>query len=332
MIQQRARIISQEKGLYRISCGGWENRAELSGKFIYETNTAADYPAVGDYVIATCPTDGSRSVITDLFPRKSAFVRRAAGSRNTRQVVARNIDTVFLCMSLNNNFNLRRMERYLSIAWDCGAVPVIVLTKADLCRDIGEKTARVESIAPGVDILTVSSYNDDIEAVKKYLTPGQTVAFLGSSGVGKSTLINKIVGNDAIKTAEIRPDGKGRHTTTHRELISLDNGAFVIDTPGMRELGLWDSAEGIDRRFSDIERLTQKCRFADCTHTNEPGCAVLAAVASGILDEDRWLSYQKLKSENRYVQNQIEYMQAKKEKFKQIAKKNKFNKKDRVKP
>ena len=170
----------------------------MSGKYIYETNTVSDYPAVGDYVVASCPTDGSRSIISNLFPRKSVFIRKAAGTNSQEQVVAANIDTVFLCMSLNNDFNIRRLERYVALSWDSGATPVVVLTKTDLCEDIEAKISEVQSIASGVDVITVSSKNNDFDAVNPYLVSGKTVAFLGSSGVGKSTLINKIIGEDII--------------------------------------------------------------------------------------------------------------------------------------
>ena len=326
MKEIRARVILQEKGLYRIAYYGEEKWAEVSGKFRYETNTVSDFPAVGDYVLASWPDDGSNSIITGLFPRKSVFIRKAAGTANEEQVVAANIDTIFICMSLNNDFNLRRLERYLVMSWECGATPVVVLTKADLCDDIEGKIYEVSQIAAGADIITVSSQNDDIDAVNKYLVPEKTLAFLGSSGVGKSTLINKIIGQDVIKTSGIRNDDKGRHTTTHRELITLENNAYVIDTPGMRELGIWNNDEGIDEVFSDIEELMLGCRFSDCTHSSEPGCAVLAALDCGELSFDRWNSYRKLKAENAYISDQGGYLQVKKMKFKEIAKINKKRK------
>lgn len=326
MNELRARVISQEKGLYRIQSGKAVKLAEISGKYRYETQTVSDYPAVGDYIIAAWPEDGSKAVITGLFPRKSCFIRKAAGKGKQEQVVA-NIDTAFICMSLNSNFNIRRLERYLAIAYESGAAPVVVLTKSDLCSDVESKILEAQNAALGVDVLAISSLDDDYEAVMPYILPGMTVAFIGSSGVGKSTLINKLTGTDSIATREIGNDDKGRHTTTHRELIQLPNGAFVIDTPGMRELGMWDSGDGIDAAFADIEALSRACRYADCTHTAEPGCAVLRALADGTLDAARLASYRKLKTENDYAADNSRYLEAKRTKFKEIAKINKANRK-----
>lgn len=325
----RARVITQEKGYYRISDGREERLAEVSGRYRYDVQTVSDYPTVGDYVVATWPEDGSNSIIETLFPRKSAFIRKAAGADGREQIVAANIDTVFVCMSLNNNYNLRRLERYIALSWDSGAVPVAVLTKADLCDDTHARIEEIQRVAVGVDVVAVSSLNDDFEAVTDYLKPGKTVAFLGSSGVGKSTLINKLLGTELIATAETGFDDKGRHTTTHRELITLPNGACVIDTPGMRELGMWDSEAGIETVFSDIETLASRCRFSDCTHNNEPGCAVCAALDDGTLDKERWKSYLKLKTENEYAANESAYLEAKENKFKEIAKINKASFKKR---
>lgn len=327
MNELRARVIAQEKGIYRISNGTDVKPASVSGKYRYEAATVSDYPAVGDYVIAEWPEDDSNAVIRSLFPRKSCFIRKAAGSGKQEQVVAANIDTVFICMSLNNNFNIRRLERYLSLTYDSGTTPVVILTKADLCGDVAGKIAEAQSAAPGVDVLAVSSLVGEYNAVLKYILPGKTVAFLGSSGVGKSTLINKLTGIDLIATREVGNDDKGRHTTTHRELIALENGAFVIDTPGMRELGMWDNDGGIDTAFRDIEALSHACRFSDCSHTTEPGCAVRAALADGTLDGARWESYRKLKTENEFAADSSRYLEAKRAKFKEIAKINKSNRK-----
>lgn len=327
MNELRARVISQEKGIYKISNGTEVKPASVSGKYRYAAQTVSDYPTVGDYVLANWPEDDSPAVIRSLFPRKSCFLRKAAGTGKQEQVVAANIDTVLICMSLNQNFNLRRLERYLSITYDSGAAPVVVLTKADLCQDVDDKVAEVRTVAPGVEILAVSSLEGDYAAVEQYLLPGKTVAFLGSSGVGKSTLINKLTGTDSLATGAIGADDKGRHTTTHRELLPLSNGAFVIDTPGMRELGMWDSGDGIDAAFRDIEALSRTCRFSDCTHTTEPGCAIQKALADGTLDAARWESYRKLNAENKTAANSSRYLEAKQEKFKEISKINKAGKK-----
>lgn len=327
MNELQARVISQEKGIYKIQSGTAVKPAEISGKYRYETKTVSDYPAVGDHVIAAWPEDGSNAVITGLLPRKSCFLRKAAGTKKQEQVVAAHIDIVFICMSLNNNFNIRRLERYLSVAYDSGAAPVVVLTKSDLCSDVESKILEAQNVAPGVDVLAISSLDEDYEAVMNFILPGKTVAFIGSSGVGKSTLINKLTGTDSIATSEIGNDDKGRHTTTHRELIQLPNGAFVIDTPGMRELGMWDSGDGIDTAFADIEELSRACRYTDCTHTAEPGCAVLRALADGTLDAARLASYRKLKTENDYAADNSRYLESKRTKFKEIAKSNKSNRK-----
>ena len=327
MNEIRTRVILQEKGMYKISNGSAVKNAAVSGKFMFTAATVSDYPAVGDYVIAEWPEDNSNAVIHSVFPRKSCFIRKAAGPENQEQVVAANIDTVFLCMSLNNDYNLRRIERYLAAAYDSGASPVIVLTKADLCDDVEIKISEIQSVAFGVDVLAVSSINMEFDVLMKYILPGKTIAFLGSSGVGKSTLINRLLGNDRIATGGLRNDDKGRHTTTHRELITLENGAFLIDTPGMRELGMWDNESGIDTVFSYIEELTCQCKFSNCTHTNEPGCAVQKALSEGTLDMTRWQSYLKLKKENEYIANGSQYLEAKHSKFKEIAKTNKANRK-----
>lgn len=326
MNEIRARVTAQEKGLYTLSSELGEKTASVSGKYMFSALTISDYPAVGDYVMAIWPEDESGAVIQSLCPRKSCFIRKAAGSGKQEQVVAANVDTLFLCMSLNNDYNLRRLERYLSVAYESGAVPVIVLTKTDLCDNVEARIQEVRALSVGADVIAVSSLENDYAAVYPYVQSGKTVAFLGSSGVGKSTLINKLLRRDAIATGGLRNDDRGRHTTTHRELLELDNGAFVIDTPGMRELGMWDNEEGIDTAFRDIEELSRRCRFRNCTHSTESGCAVLAAIADGSLDIARWESYNKLKKENEYAADGSRYLDAKRAKFKEIAKKNRKRK------
>lgn len=291
------RILSQEKDLYRMITAEGECVAKVSGKFRYQAAHPFDFPAVGDFVMAGGTGKGTQAVIHQVLPRKSVFMRKAAGSDRKEQLVATNIDIVFLCMALNQDFNVRRLERYLSIAWDSGAKPVVVLTKSDICEDIEEKLP--------------------------YLSAGTTAAFLGSSGVGKSTLVNRLLGEERLATGDIRNDDKGRHTTTHRELLFLPDGGMVIDTPGMRELGMWDAKSGIDRTFSDIEELALQCRFRDCTHTVESGCAVQKALKNGTLSKERMQSYQKLKTENDYMEHAKSYLEVKEKKFKEIAKYNK---------
>lgn len=321
------RITLQEKGFYRIRTSMGEQNALVSGKFQFDAQSPSDYPAVGDYVMASC-ADPDTAIIHQLLPRRSLFVRKAAGTSKTEQVVAANIDTVFLCMSLNNDFNLRRLERYLAVAWESGAEPVVVLTKADLCADLPQKQREVEAIAMGVTILITSAMElEGYRQIMPYITEGRTVAFVGSSGVGKSTLINRLLGEERLATDGLRNDDKGHHTTPHRELLFLPGGAMVIDTPGMRELGMWDAASGVEQTFGDIEELAARCRFRNCSHTSEPGCAVRAALESGHLDAGHWLSYQKLKNENSYAADSESYLAAREKKFKEISKINKYHKK-----
>lgn len=296
------RILAQEKGHYRVISEYGEQLAETSGRFRHEVENISEFPAVGDFVMMKdCAQSNGRAIIQYVLPRISVFIRKAAGTALSEQVIAANIDNVFICMSLNNDFNLRRLERYLSICWDSGAAPIVVLTKADLCEDADEKLSAVETIAIGVDILIVSAMEQDgYSQILPYIKEKQTAAFIGSSGVGKSTLINRLLGEDRIQTKGLSSDDKGRHTTTRRELILLPGGGLVIDTPGMRELGIWAVDEGMDKTFSDVEELSAKCRFNNCAHTTEPGCAVRRAIEDGTLTAERFENYQKLKREVSY--------------------------------
>lgn len=294
------RIAAQYKDLYKVTGSGGDMIAEVSGKFRYAAAVPADYPVVGDFVVIDREeTQSGNAIIHHILPRKSLFVRKAAGTAHEAQPVAANIDTVFICMALNHDFNLRRLERYLSIAWDSGATPVVVLTKSDLCDDLAVKLSEINKIALGIDVLVTSAMKEDgWDELLRYVGPGQTVAFIGSSGAGKSTLINRLLGDNIIKTFEIGKDDQGRHTTTCRELYLLPSGGAVIDTPGMREVGL----EGADlaRAFNDIDDLAASCRFKDCRHEEEPGCAVRKAIEDGSLSEERLASYRKLKKEAKY--------------------------------
>lgn len=295
-----ARVSAQHKDLYKVITASGEIQATISGKLGFTVKDNSDYPTVGDWVMVDRTSDNNgNAIIRHILRRKSLFERKAAGTSNQSQPIAANIDTVFICMSLNNNFNLRRLERYLSVAWDSMATPVVLLTKSDLCADISAKLAEVHSVAIGVDILVTTSTNDDgYKAINKYIGNGKTVAFIGSSGVGKSTLINCIVGEEVLATRKTGENDKGRHTTTHRQLIVLPSGGVVIDTPGMRELQM-ESAD-LSKSFADIEELAQNCRFNDCTHLHEPGCAIKEAIEKGILSAERLSNYQKLQIEIKY--------------------------------
>ena len=278
--------------------------AACTGRLLHESLTHADLPAVGDWVVARARPDGSRLDIHAVLPRRTKFSRRAAGDRDIEQIVAANVDTVFLVSSLDDNYNLRRIERYLIIAWESGAQPVVVLNKADLHSDTSTAQAEVTAVAPGAPVIALSALDGSgIEALAPWLTPGQTVALLGSSGVGKSTLVNCLLGADIQDTGGVsEANFKGRHTTTRRELLVAPSGALVIDTPGMRELQFWPAdAAAVDDTFSDLLEITRQCRFHDCRHNGEPGCAVVAALDSGELDAARWDSYLKLQREQAFA-------------------------------
>ncbi len=259
---------------------------------------------VGDFVCLEYDVINNRHSIKNILPRKTKFSRTAAGSVLKEQIVAANIDTVFIMQSLNLDFNLRRMERYLIAAWDSGALPVVVLTKKDLCDDADDKINEAYSVSAGADIFAISSFTGEgMDEVMNYIGFGKTVALLGSSGVGKSTFANTLFGEEILETKEVlRDDDRGRHTTTHRQLVLLPDGGMLLDTPGMRTLSMWDSEEGMSNLFSDIDDLAGECRFNDCRHISEPGCAVKKALEDGSLSEERWISYVKLKKEMAHLE------------------------------
>lgn len=295
-----ARVISQYNDIYKIETESGTQLAEVSGKFRYDTVYMSDYPAVGDFVMVDrIDLNSGNAIIHNVLPRKSIFERSSNEYLNQTQVIATNVDIVFICMSLNNNYNLSRLERYISVAWSSGAVPVVVLTKSDLCNDIPKVLQEISNVAIGVDVLITSGFEcNSCDKLIDYLKPGVTASFVGSSGVGKSTLINCLAGEDLLLTSEIRCDDKGRHTTTRRELLVLPQGGIVIDTPGMREFGV--ETVDLSATFSDIDELSKACRFSDCTHINEPGCAIKLAIEEGRLDKRRLENYLKLKREASY--------------------------------
>ncbi len=292
------RITLEHKRLYRIVYTEGELLAEVSGKFRFEAHEREHFPAVGDWVVMTPRPAEGKATIHAVLPRFSKFSRKTAGARTEEQIVATNVNTVFLVNALNNDFNVRRLERYLMMSWESGATPVIILSKADLCTDIETKRAKVEAIAYGVPIHVVSTKtNEGLESLYQYVTSGQTIALLGSSGAGKSTLSNFLAKSEKQVVQEVRAgDDRGKHTTTHRELMILPRGGLIIDTPGMRELQLWESEQSSDQVFQDIQQLEQQCRFRNCTHTTEPHCAVNTSLETGeLLQErfDRFKSYKR---------------------------------------
>lgn len=297
------RVVLQHKYLYKVVNEEGEWLGDLTGKFSFQAATKKDFPAVGDWVVMTNYAAEGKAMIHKVLKRKSVFIRQAAGFKTEEQIVASNVDFVFLVNALNEDFNIRRLERYLLLAYESRAMPVIVLTKRDLCDNLEETLCQVEAITFGaVPVIAVNSLDGNgLDGVKALISNGTTIALLGSSGVGKSTLLNALMEEDVQKTSGIREDdSKGRHTTTHRELFVLPGGGLVIDTPGMRELQLSSGSQSIDTTFADIEQLIATCRFSDCGHRTEPGCKVKEALESGTLEVERYRSYQKLQREIAY--------------------------------
>lgn len=287
-----ARVSAQHRGEYDVLAEGGELRAHVAGRLRHEASSGADLPAVGDWVALRDET------IHAVLPRRSAFQRKVAFHATEAQVLAANIDTVFVVTGLDEDFSARRLERYLTLAWESGATPAVVLTKADLCDDPLAMLLEAEQVAVGVQAHVVSNVTGEgLDELVTYLAPAKTVALLGSSGVGKSSLVNRLFDDEVQATKELAEDGTGRHTTTARQLFRLPGGAMLVDTPGLREVQLWDADEGIQEAFSDVDELAADCRFNDCAHMREPGCAVQAAIDEGRLPRERLQSYRALQRE-----------------------------------
>jgi ribosome biogenesis GTPase len=294
-----ARVVQEHKNRYVVTGERSTLDARVTGKMMHTADCRSDYPAVGDWVAVSARMSEGTATIVSILPRKSRFCRKVAWVRTEEQVVAANVDTVFLVSGLDHDFNLRRLERYLTLAWESGSRPVILLNKADLCPDAGAHSDQVETVAFGVPVHVISAVTDQgMDEVRALIELGKTAALLGSSGVGKSTIINRLVGREVLKVGEVRrSDSRGRHITSARQLVVLPGGGLVIDTPGMRELQLWADKQSLGASFDDIEDLAAACRFRDCTHQSEPGCAVKQAIEAGRLDAGRLKSYLKLQRE-----------------------------------
>ena len=301
------RVAVQHRGAYDVLTKLGELRCDVAGRLYDESASPADLPAVGDWVAVAARPGEQSGTVQAVLPRRTKFSRKTAWQAAEEQVLASNVDVVLIVTSLNEDLNLRRLERYLTLAWESGARPVFVLTKSDLAEDVEEAVREVESIAFGVPVVPLSSVTGEgLDALRAQLGPGVTAALLGSSGVGKSTLVNTLAGEGRLATREIRDDGRGRHTTTRRELIQLPDGSLVIDTPGMREIQLWVADEGLEEAFEDVTELFAHCRFSDCSHDSEPGCAVKEALADGTLSAERWESYLKLQREIAHLERRLD--------------------------
>ncbi len=303
-----ARVVNEERNLYRLETGSEDYWGEVSGQFRYAAKRRIEYPAVGDFVACVPQSGVDRAIIHHLFKRSSCLKRKMISNENEEQVLASNVETVFITTSANSDLNARRIERYLTLAWNSGAKPVILLTKADLAEDLEESLKLLRTVSQGAAIHPISTLDETgLEVMSQYFTGNKTAVLLGSSGVGKTTLVNYLLGYDALDTQEIREsDERGRHTTTSRDLIHLPDGGMLIDTPGMKEMGLLDQEDAVGELFEDVEALILQCKFSNCEHETETGCRIKSAIESGELDKGRMENYYKLQREIQFQKNKLD--------------------------
>ncbi len=318
------RVIAEHRQLYVINDGRENLLGEVSGKYLFTTERPADFPKVGDYVRFFRPDAESRAIIQELVPRNTVISRKVAGDKTAEQILAVNVDAVFIVMALDEDYSVRRLERYLTLTWESGARPVVVLNKSDICDEVQDRRLDVEAVAFGAPVCVISALSEsDLDCLWEQIRNGETICFLGSSGVGKSTIINRLLGEEKQAVREVRSaDAKGRHTTTRRELFSLPSGAYLIDTPGLREVQLWSADDGMAAGFPEIEDLAAGCFFADCSHTSEKGCAVIEALEDGRLSRDRYDGYLKIQREQSWLKEKQETAGRvnRKRRFKEISK------------
>lgn len=319
-----ARVSSCYRNVFKVLTVEFEKLAKISGKFSFQAYSEKDMPVVGDWIVVSKSCSQDETIIHEIFPRTSKLSRAKAGTEFGEQIIAANVDYCLIVMALNLDFNIRRLERYLTAVWDSGSSPIIVLNKADLCDDLNEKISAVETVSFGTEIIITSA--TEIEKLKNLqvkLEVNKTYVLVGSSGVGKSTITNFLLGRDVQETSDIREgDDKGKHRTTTRDLYYSEIGYCVIDTPGMREFALFSSEDGVSTSFKDVTELALQCRFGDCTHKNEPGCAIQKAILNQVLTKDRYQSYLKLQREEAYAlrKNDVRIMADEKKKWKQLSK------------
>lgn len=303
-----ARVSQESRGLYRVQAEKGEFLAQVSGQVRFHSTQRSDFPAVGDWTVIE-PRAGERwATIHAILPRKTLLSRKIAGKTVAEQILVANVDVVFVVTSINQDFNLRRIERYLAVVWDSGARPVILLNKADLSSDVESFVADLQSVSPGVPMHSLSALTGQgMQQLGRYLRTGQTAVLIGSSGVGKSTIINALTGLELQRVGPVRlSDDRGKHVTTSRQMIFLNDGGILIDTPGLRELQLWDNASGLTLAFTDLETVARRCRFRNCHHRDEPGCAVLLAVQEGTFPKDRLENFRKMEAELNFLQSKID--------------------------